>query len=815
MLSDLRFALRSWRRSPLFAAAAILTLAIGAGAATTVFSFIHAVLMEKLPYRDPDRIALLFETSERARQVFGATRIPVSPAMAEQWKSHGQSFESMGTFRGAQANLGLAGQPERLRGAWMSRGALDTMGVPPLRGRFYTEAEQQENAPVALISEPLWRNRLGAGENVVGSTIRLDNQPVTVIGIMPASFTFPRGYELSTDGRVVEPPQFWRPLSTNQAERANFANHNTSAVGRLKPDVTAEQAQAELSTLSSQAYSQISAEAAREFGASVTPYPEHMVRSSRNVLLMLGGAVALVLLIACLNVAGLLTVRAVGRGREMAVRSAIGAPPARLLRQTLAESLLLALAGGAGGTLLAVWGIGALRALAAGRIPRLESVALNAPVLGVSLLVALFTAVLFGLAPAILAARTNLADGLKQGGRGAAGAGRPRLRAALVVAQIAVCMTLLSVAGLLGRSLFEVLRRDRGFQTSGVLTMRVPLPAYRYATAGDRRAFFDRLLANLEALPQVDSAGLVNQLPLSGEGNIHAVAVEGRLVKQEEELVAEVRNATPGYFDAIRMPLRAGRWLDASDVAGRPEVAVINETMARRFWPGGNAVGKRFRLSMRAVQPWITVVGVAADSRQASIEKEIAPQIIRPFAQDTPGDMCLTVRTSGDPALLAPLVRAQIGLLDPEQPVLAVKTMQEVLDESVSGRRLQVYVLGAFAWYALVLAALGLHGVVAYAVAQRTREFGLRLALGAQRGQLSALVLRHGIGLAGLGLALGLAGALALGRVVAGFLYGVRPGDPLTLSLVALLLGLTALLACLIPAWRAARVDPLTALRDN
>jgi predicted permease len=442
-------------------------------------------------------------------------------------------------------------------------------------------------------------------------------------------------------------------------------------------------------------------------------------------------------------------------------------------------------------------------------------VSVDAAALAFSVATSLVTAVLFGLAPALVATRVNLVEHLKEGGRTSAGGGHPHVRAALVMAQVALSMTLLSAAGLLARSFYHVLQADRGFRVENVLTMRIALPPYRYATELARRAFFERLIGNVTVLPVVESAGVVNQLPLTGEGNIHSITIEGRQVKAAEEPVAEIRTVTPGYFNVIQVPLRAGRWLSAADHADAAAVAVINETMARRFWPGENAVGKRFREGQRTALPWVTVVGVAADSRQASLEKAITPQIFRPYAQEPLGDMVLAVRTRVEPSHAVAAILEQIRRIDPEQPVAQVKTMQEVLEESVSSRRLQTYVLGAFAVYALMLATVGLHGTIAYSVTQRTREFAVRTALGARREELMAMVVRQRVVLAAGGLLIGLACALALGRVLAGYLYGVAPRDPATLAVVAVLLLISAVSAAFAPAWRAAKVDPINALREG
>jgi putative ABC transport system permease protein len=690
------------------------------------------------------------------------------------------------------------------------------MGVAPILGRLFTEADEKAGrGDLIVLGERLWRNHFGARADIVGQTIRLDNEPFTVTGVLPQSFTFPRGYEISTDLRPMEHPNFWRPLLLSPSDRTNYGNHNTSAIARLKPGVTVGTAQAELAAMSAAVYRSVAPAAAGEFGVAVVGYHDNLVRNTRASLLLLGAAVFLVLLTACANVAGLLLVQAAARQREMALRASLGAAPARLIRQVFVESLLLSLAGCLAGTVLSFWGIQALRGLAGARFARLDTVSVDAASLAFSLAAAALTALLFGLAPAFFAARLNLSDQLRDGARAGSGTAHHRFRAVLVVGQVALSMTLLSAAGLLARSFYSVLQANRGFQVSRVLTMRIPLPRYNYPTAEAQRAFFDRLLTQVSALPGIESAGIINQLPLTGEGNIHAVTIEGKPAQPGEEPVAEDRYVTPGYFQTLRLPLRAGRWLGASDHGAAPRVAVINETMARRFWPGESPIGKRFRLGSRAWIPWVEVVGVIADSRQASLEKAITPQIFSPFAQAPTGDMCLAVRTGSAPERAVPAIRDVIRSIDAGQPVTQVRTLEEVLAESVSSRRLQTFVLGAFSVFALLLAAAGLYGLVAWSVAQRTREFGIRAALGARRGQVLGLVFSQGARLSLLGAALGLAAALALGRFLEGFLYGVEPGDAFTLAGVAFVLLASAGLATLVPAWRASRVEPTVALREG
>lgn len=813
---DLSHAARTLRKTPLFALAASGTLALGIGAATTIFAFLNGVLLRPLPYPDASRLVLLWETSERMQQVLGYREIPASPVMALTWRDRSRSLQSAGFFRSATQNFSGEGEPERIRGARVTAGVFQTLAVRPLLGRTVNTTEETPGSDdVIVLSHRLWKARYHADPNIVGRRIRVDDRLLTVLGVMPEGFNFPRGSEHPMEARAPEETQFWRPLVFSPADRRNTGNHSISTIARLQPGVSPDQARAELASLTQAVYSQVSPQAAREFQVSVSPYQQQMVKQARPVLFMLGVAVLLVLLIACVNVAGLLIVQSIARRKEMAVRAALGAGPARLTRQVLSESLLLAVAGGAAGSLLAVWGVHVMRALAGPRMPRVDSISVDPLALAFALLVSLATACLFGLAPALSAARVDLLDALKDGARSGGSISHHRLRSALVCSQIALSMVLLCGAGLLVRSFWQLTRAERGFQVERVLTMKVPLPNYRYSSPAQRQSFFRDLLRNVEALPQVENAGLVNQLPLTGEGNIHSVRIEGRTVNSAEEPIAEVREATPGYFSTLRTNLRRGRWLNESDSAATVPVAVINETMARRYWPGEDPLGKRFALGERANAPMLTVVGICADARQARLEKAPYPQFYMPFEHGGSSEMALAVRTRSAPESLAAAVRDVIRRLDPAQPVVQVKTLEDILDEGVADRSLQTLVLLSFAFFALLLAAIGLHGVIAYAAAQRTREFGVRLALGATRGRILSSVLAQGMRIAAAGVLAGALISLASGRLLAGFLYAVKPADPATLFSVATLLLCCAFAATLLPAWRAMRVDPVRALRNE
>lgn len=816
ILQDFTHAARVFRKSPLFTLAAAGTLALGIGAATTIFALLNGVLLRPLPYPDPDRLALIWETSERMRQMLGYREIPASPMMAQLWREQARSLEQVGLFSGVRHNFAGEGPAERLRGARVTSGVFGALGIHPVMGRVIDAAEEEPGRDgVIVLSYGLWESRFQKSPSIVGERIRVDDTELTVIGVMPPGFNFPRGSEHVSDSRIPEETQFWRPLALSPAEKKNLGNHSIGTIARLRHGASAVQSQQELASLSLGLYSQVSPAAAKEFQVAVNPYREQMVARTRPAILMLGAAVLLLLLVACVNVAGLLVVQSIARRREMALRAAVGAAPARLARQVLAESLLLGAAGALGGALLALWGVHLIRSLAGGLLPRFETVSVDSHSLGFAILVSLATACLFGLAPALSSIRVDLAGTLKESGRASGTAGHHRLRTALVVAQISLSMVLLSGSGLLLRSFWQLMQAERGFQVAGVLTMRIPLPRYQYPEPTQRHAFLNEVLRNVQNLPMVESAGLVNQLPLTGEGNIHAIRIEGRSARAAEEPIAEVRETTPGYFAPLRTPLRRGRWLTAADGASAAHVAVVSETMASTFWPAEDPIGKRFIMGERAGAPWITVVGVCADARQARLDKAPHPQFYIPFEISNSTEMTLAVRSSMQPEAITAAIRAAVRRLDSSQPLTQIKTLDQILDEGIADRKLQTFVLLCFAVFALLLSAVGLHGIIAFAVAQRTREFGIRLALGAGKQQIFSLVAGHGLTVALGGVVLGLACAFAAGRLLSGFLYGVQPTDTATFAAVTGLMVLCTAVATLGPAVRAMRLDPIRTLRDE
>ncbi|HEX8283358.1 MAG TPA: ABC transporter permease [Pyrinomonadaceae bacterium] len=814
---DVRFGLRTLLKRPGFTLVAVVTLALGIGANSAIFSVVNAVVLRPLPYAAPERLVALWGNLNQK----GFEELEVSAPEYADFRGRGAHvFEDVAAYYESGFNMTGAGEPERIQGVRATASLFSTLGVAPLTGRAYTEEEDRPGAPdVAVISHSLWRRRFNSDPSVVGKSVTLDGRPTTIVGVMRADFHFP-----NNDADVWKPAAFDADLLSPNNRGSHFLN----AVARLKEGFTPARANTEVAALARAQGAENAGNYPRGFGASVRPLAEEVVGPSvRTSLFVMLGAVGLVLLIACANVANLLLARASSRRKEVAVRTALGAGRARIMRQLLTESVLLSLAGGGAGLMLALWGVDLLVALAPEGTPRVAEVGLDARVILFTFGVSLLTGVVFGLAPALHASKVDLNESLKEGGRGGGeGAGRGRLRGLLVVGEFALALVLLAGAGLLVKSFTRVLDERPGFDARGVLTMRLVLPESKYKSYDAHRAFYSSLFERLRRLPGVEAVGANNLLPLNGSGGSRTFLIEGRPVpagqpKPEEQL----RYVTPGYFAAMRVPVLRGRDFDERDVQTAPRVAVVSRSMAERHWPGEEAVGKRLAYAgigrgHDEKPEWIEVVGVVGDVKHRGLDLESKPEIYVPVHQPLfanrptpPLSLYVAVRTSGDPAALAPVVRREVAAVDPEQPLANVRTMEERLAESVAQRRFNMTLLGVFACVALLLAGVGVYGVMAYAVARRTHEIGIRVALGAQRGDVVRLVLRQGMWLALAGVGLGVVGAYAATRLMSGLLYGVSPTDPLTFLGVSALLTAAALLACLLPARRATKVDPMVALR--
>ncbi|HWS87815.1 MAG TPA: ABC transporter permease [Pyrinomonadaceae bacterium] len=813
LLQDLRFGVRMLWKRPGFTAVAVVTLALGIGANSAIFSVVNGLLLRPLPYADSERLAIIWTHSPGANV---AQDWP-SPGQFEAVKAQANSFESLALAHGTSQNLAGETGAERIGAVRTTSNMFPLLGVRPLLGRvFLPEEDAPGRPPVVVLSHGLWQRRFGSDPNVVGRAVTLNGKSHEVVGVMPADFSL--GYEVMPTVGSVQQAEVLLPLALDAEGRARQGDENYNVIGRLKPGATFEQARAELDQATRNLAQQFPEyyPPSRAFSFSARPLLEQVVGDVRPALLVLLGAVGFVLLIACANVANLLLARAAVREKEMAVRTAIGAGRWRIVRQLLTESLALSFAGGVLGLLIAFWGLDALRALAPGNIPRLSNITLDARVLLFTSLVTIMTGVLFGLAPALRSSRVNLGETLKEGGRGLAGGGGQRLRDALVVVEIALSLVLLAGAGLLVRSFMRVQQVEPGFDPRGVVSMRFAVTGTPYQ--GERSTeFFRQLLERARAMPGVESAGAVNSLPLSGTIGWGGITIEGYVptTTGQEAIQADMRVAGVGYFETMRVPLLGGRHFDERDAAkDAPKVVVIDEKMARTYWPGQEPVGKRLKVGgADSEAPWLTIVGVVGGVKQYALDTDSRVTIYMPHGQNPSGTMYVVARTSGDAGALAQSLAREARAIEPNVPVYDVKTMTERLSDSLARRRFAMTALGLFALVAMALAAVGIYGVMSYSVAQRTREIGVRVALGARRRDVLGLVLRRGMLLAALGIGAGLAGALPLARVLGSLLFGVSASDPVTYAAISLLLALAALLACYVPARRATKVDPMVALR--
>jgi putative ABC transport system permease protein len=795
MLKDVSYALRIMGKNPGVTAVAVFTLALGIGANTAMFSVVNAVLLRPLPYNNPEQLVTI-PAQIPSMNLFGA--FVEYNTYAEWWRAQSQSFQSMSAYTPVSVNLTSGNEPERLFAHRVSAGFLAMIGVRPALGRdFLAEDDQPGAARVAMVSHGLWKRRFGGDPGLIGRPIVLDKNSYTVVGVLPPDFEF--------YGREVDA---YMPIAASTARAPGMPSVGVHA--RLRPGVSVTTAQAEIDGLCRRWVQQY--HYPKDWGAHVWPLRQYYVREVRSSVVVLAVAVALVLLIACTNVANLLLVRAAARHREIAIRSTLGAGQGRIIRQLLTESVLLGLLAGALG-LAAAWGGVRALASASGYLPFQETVSIDGPVLLFMLGAALLTILLFGLAPALAAARANLAESLKEGGRaGGDGVQRSRFRAALVVTEVALALLLVIGATLTARSLVRLQAVDPGFDARGVLTAYLSLPAESYAEPLRRVNFYRALLDRLETIPGVKAAGIVSHLPFSYAKSGSDVTVEGAPPPRPgEKLIVFGRSVDPKYFETIKVRLLRGRFFQAKDPTG-PPVAIINEAMARRCWPEQDPVGKRFG---DGKGHWQTVVGVIADMRQTSLADQPDMESYMPHVQSADADMALVVRTAMAPLRLAPAIRAAVRELDKDLPVSEIGTLANSVSHSTRSQRFSVALLGAFAALALLLATVGVYGVISYSVARRTHEIGVRLALGAERGSIVGMVVGRALLLGGVGVALGVAGGLALTRLLRSMLYEVSATDPAVFVGVSLfLLGVVAL-AGYFPARRAARVDPTIALHHQ
>jgi len=799
---DVRFGLRTLVKSPGTTLAALLALALGIGANSAIFSVVSGVLLKPLPYPEPDRLMIVMAKNPTA----GFPRFSVSVPDFEDWRRLNRSFEGLVALRPGRFNLTGGDRPEALQGTRVSADFFRVLKMEPKLGRgFHAEEDRPGGERVVVLSDALWRRRFGADPKILGRPVMLDGESRLVVGVAAPGLDFPSKTEI------------WMPLAMDAAPESRGA-HYLMVLGRLKPEVSEEKAGTEMAGIAAQLERQYP-DSNSGWGNLVIPLRELVVEDIRTALLILLVFVSFVLLIACADVANLLLARVAAREREIALRAALGADRVRLVRQMLTESLVLFLAGGGLGLLLAQWGTRALIALNPDGIPRSREVHLDGRVLLFTLAVSLATGLLFGLVPALSAAGRGLSDSLKEGGRGMAGGVRGRLvRDSLVLAQVALTLVLLVGAGLLIQSFSRLQAVNPGFRPEGALTVQMALPEAKYEEPARQVAFYQGVLERVRALPGVEHAGFLYPLPLSGRNMILAFSIEGRPDPPPNAVPStNVRAATPGAFPALGVTLRRGRLFDERDNEAGLPVLVINETMAARVWPGENPLGKRITFDDRTDPKarWHTVVGVVGDVRHEALSEESGSEAYWPQFQDPIPLATLVVRGPGDPALLTAPIREAVRAIDPDLPLDKVAPLDSVVAASLAQSRFKAVLLALFAGLALVLAIVGVYGVVSYSVAQRTHEIGIRMALGAHRESVLRLVVRQGMTKVLIGLGLGLLGAWYASRFLAGQIYGLSATDPLTFVTVPLALAAVALAANYLPARRATRVDPLVALRRD
>lgn len=808
MWQDVRFSVRNLLKQRTFSVVALLTLALGIGANTAVFSVIRHVLLTPMPYRDADRVVDIWSKWK------GYDKTWVSDADAIDYGTRINAFESAGAWSSGQVNLTGDGDPIRIGNAEVTPNLFDVLGATPEIGRGFVAADAVPDVPrVTIISYDLWQLRYGGAHDVLSRTISVNGLPLEIIGVMPADFQLPTDYVVDAE----EPTRLWMPLKLDPQQRGS---HYLNAAARLRPGASIASANAELQAHAAALVKEAQYPAEMGFGAFVLTVTDEAVGSVRPALLLVVGAVAFLLLIACTNVANLLLVRADARAREIAVRTAIGANRWRIVRQLMTEAAVLAAVAAGVGLVMAKGAMLWLVSSAGGLVPRLRALPLDATVLAFSMLVTVVTLVLFSLVPAIRTARVDLVEGLRDGSQNmTAGGARQRLRSALVVAQMALAVIMLTGAGLMLRSVWKLQHIELGFRPDHVLTVRLSLPEATYNTPEKAVQFYDELVRAVRALPRVERAGLLRVLPLGQQIGDWGLTVEGYTPPKGVGTPGDWQVASSGGPEALGEQLVEGRWLTDEDTIGREDVGLVNKAMADAYWGGRSALGGRFRMGSDAHSPWITVVGVVGNVRHNGITAPIKPKFYRPVGQFHQSarrpqrNINLVIRTTGDPMALASAARAEVRRLDPTLPVSAVRTMQDVVDKSIATPRLTGWLLSLFASLALVLAAVGIYGVLSYVVAQRRHEIGIRLAIGADRRDVLAMIVKSGLALAIGGLVVGLTGAAALSKVIASQLHDISPLDPVTFVGVAGVLLAVAFGACLLPGLQATRVSPVRALR--
>jgi putative ABC transport system permease protein len=796
--NDFKYAVRVMAKRPGFTAIAVITIALGIGANTAIFTVINAVVLRPLPFPDPDKIVILTENNFAK----GWNQFSIAPANFLDWRDQTKSWAEISAFDGKSFNLTGQGEPERLRGAAVSANLFRLLAVNPAIGRgFLPEEDNPDGAKVVVISYGLWQRRFSGVADLTGQTISLNGVTHAVIGVMPATFQFP--------GRA----DVWTPIAFSAADHDVRGAHFINAVARLRDGVSVAQARSEMDSLAA-ALAQQYPDTNKNWGVNVTPLLDAAIGRIRPMLFVLMGAVFLVLLIAVANVANLMLARASGRAKEISIRAALGAGRARLIRQLLTESITVSLAGGALGFGLAVVGVKAIVAINPDQIPRASGIEVDRWVLAFTLAVSLVTGIAFGLAPALWASRPNLNESLKEGGRSADAGGRRSLRGLLVLSEIALAVPLMIGAGLLLRSFNRLQQVNPGFNPHSVLTMLVPLPASKYEKPEQQSAFFRQLLDRVGTLQGVESAAAVTTLPLSGYDEIQEFMIEGQQYPEASDMPsANYYEVSPDYFRTLGISLISGRSFSSADAAGSPRVAIVNQTRAERFFPGVDPIGRRINVRENGSNTWREIVGVVENVRHYSLDVATPLQIYDPLAQEPSGFMALAVKTSGAPLSMSADVRSQVLAVDADQPVAQIKTLEQYVTDNTAQSRMSMILLGLFAALALVLASVGLYGVMAFSVASRGHEIGIRMALGARASGVLKMVVLQGMTMAVIGAMVGVGAAFGLTRLMSDLLYGTSAQDPLIFAAIPVALLAVALVACALPALRATRIDPVDALR--
>jgi putative ABC transport system permease protein len=808
-LQDLRFGARTLARNPGFACVAVLTLALGVGATAAIFSVVSAVLLRPLPWSEPDRAVMIWSRWTAFDKTW------VSGGEVNDYRKETRTLNEIAAWDDGQVNLTGDGDPERVSAGTVTANLFSVLGVAPIRGRVFTPQEDVPNGPkVAILGYGLWQRRYAGDPSILGRTIQIDGAPHEVVGIMPADFVLP------TDFQNPAPSALWTPNGWDRAS-TDHGNHGFYAAGRLKPGATVAQARDDLHVIAQAWTNRGLYPQPMQFDTVVVSLREEVVGTVRRAIWLLFGAVGFLLLIACANVANLLLARAEARQREMAVRTALGASAGRVIRQLMTESLVLAGISAAGGLALAASGVRLLTWWNPSSIPRVAGTSVDWRVLLFTIGVTLATTVIFSVAPAARLLRADLTDSMKEGGGATTGGGRRRFRNGLVVAEMALAVVLLVGAGLMLRTLWSLQRIDLGFNPTGVLTMRIALPQASYKDADQVVGFYSRLVDQIRGIPGVTAAGAARSLPLGSTIGDFGLGVDGYVPPPGTNAKGDWQIATDGYLQAMGEQVVRGRGVERTDTTNGQLVGLVNEEMARRYWPGRDAIGGRFRIGGRADRPWVNVVGIVKDVRHNGVTGVVKEKFYVPHTQwhlsvgNPIRSMTLVVRTDGHPSTLTSPVRNIIRQLDANLPVADVRTMEDVVAGALSTPRFTSVLLSIFAALALTLSAVGIYGVLSYVVSRRTREIGIRVAIGAGRAQVLTMVLGSGVSLAVCGIAAGLVLAFGVTRLLQGLLHGVTPADPATFAAVAAALTAVAALASVVPAWRASRVDPVIALRSE